>query len=53
MLLTGIKNPGVTFTTGSNLELQTPEHIEDLALKTDVSFYANISNKEHIYFYLS
>ena len=44
-ILSEITNPGVTFTTGSNLELQTPEHIEDLALKTDVSFYTNISDK--------
>ena len=36
---------GMTFTTGSSLEVQTPENIEDMALKTDVAFYANISNR--------
>ena len=39
-----MENPGVTFTRGSNLELQTPDTIEDLALKTDVEFFVNISN---------
>ena len=39
-----IENPGVTFRRGSNLELQVPPIVEDLALKTDVSFFANISN---------
>ena len=43
-LLAGIENPGVTFNRGSNLEVATPDHVEDLALKTDVSFYMNISN---------
>ena len=42
--LAQIENPGVTFSRGSNLEVQTPAHIEDLSLKTDVEFYVNVSN---------
>lgn len=33
--------PAVTFKRGSTLELKNPENLEDLATKTDVSFYVS------------
>ena len=38
-LLGRMNKPAVTFSTGSNLELNNPDNLEDLATKTDVSFY--------------
>ena len=38
-LLGRMNKPAVTFSTGSNLELNNPDNLEDLATKTDISFY--------------
>jgi hypothetical protein len=38
-LLGKMNKPAVTFATGSNLELKNPDNLEELATKTDISFY--------------
>jgi hypothetical protein len=41
--LAQIEHPGVSFTRGSHLELELPPNLPDLATKTDVSFFVNVS----------
>ena len=38
-LLDRMNKPAVSFSLGSTLELKNPENLEDLATKTDISFY--------------
>jgi len=42
--LAQIEHPGVAFTRGSHLELELPSNLPDLAAKTDVSFFVNVTN---------
>ena len=41
--LAQIEHPGVAFTRGSHLELELPPNLPDLATKTEVGFFVNVS----------